>query len=181
MNTLYLVDGFGGSPEINWLSNLEKCYKDSFDTKKVKYTNSNVADVKVWDEDLDRNIYNPQNAYFICHSLGCITLLRYILRNNIRIKGAIFVSGFAESIVDYPQFDDYMKNIDLEKIKHLVGISFVISARTDRIIDWQITNNLSHEMEIPFILLPDGGHFTSTEGVIEMPSVKSVVNTFWQE
>ncbi|WP_411217919.1 alpha/beta hydrolase [Terribacillus saccharophilus] len=57
-----------------------------------------IADVGQWDADLDRNIKKPQNAYFICHSLGCITFLRYLLRHDVQIIGAIFVSGFAEKL-----------------------------------------------------------------------------------
>ncbi|PAE14018.1 hypothetical protein CHI02_01850 [Niallia circulans] len=138
-----------------------------------------IANVTQWDLDLDRAIKEPKDAYFICHSLGFITFLRYLSRNNVLIKGAIFVSGFAEPITAFPQFDPYMHELNLDRIKHFLGASFLISSRTDSIIDWQISNSLANKLEIPFILLPFGGHFTSGEGIIEMPSVKHIIKAKW--
>lgn len=69
-----------------------------------------IANVTQWDLDLDRAIKEPKDAYFICHSLGFITFLRYLSRNNVLIKGAIFVSGFAEPITAFPQFDPICTN-----------------------------------------------------------------------
>ncbi|MEK4441414.1 MULTISPECIES: RBBP9/YdeN family alpha/beta hydrolase [Niallia] len=179
MNKLYLIDGYGGSPKINWLSDIKKEFKNSFHIQIVDYTDATIANVTQWDLDLDRAIKEPNNVYFICHSLGCITFLRYLLRHNVQIKGAIFVSGFAEPIAAFPQFDPYMQELNLDKIKHLLEASFFISSRTDKIIDWQISNSLANKLEIPFILLPSGGHFTSGEGIIEMPSVKHIIKAKW--
>ncbi|MFP7394056.1 alpha/beta hydrolase [Niallia circulans] len=179
MNKLYLMDGYGGSPEINWLSDINKDFNNSFNIQIVEYTDATIANVKQWDLDLDKAIKEPNNAYFICHSLGCVTFLRYLSRYNIQIKGAVFVSGFAESIEAFPQFDPYMQEINLDKIKHLLGDSFLISSRTDTIIDWRISNTLADKLEIPFILLPSGGHFTSGEGIIEMPPVKDIIKGRW--
>lgn len=126
----------------------------------VNYTDGTVADAEQWDRDLDRAITEPQDAYFICHSLGCVTFLRYLLRHNIQIDGVVFVSGFVEKIAEFPQFDDYMQGIEIDKIKSLLGTSFIIASRKDKIINWQITNELSDKLEITLILLPKGGHFT---------------------
>ncbi|TRZ39806.1 hypothetical protein CEQ21_02345 [Niallia circulans] len=179
MKKLYLIDGFGGSPEINWLADIEKHFVNYFDIKIVEYTDATVADVKQWDSDLDNGINTPENAYFICHSLGCITLLRYLLRHNINIAGAVLVSGFAEKIADFPPFDSYFHDIELNKVKSLLGSSYMIASRTDEIVSWETTSRLAEELEIPLVLLPNGGHFTSSEGIIEMPSVKSIVSVNW--
>ena len=179
MDKLYLIDGFGGSPDINWLADIKQNFKDFLEIQVVEYTTVSVADVKQWDSDLDRAVSNAQDAYFVCHSLGCVTFLRFLLRHHIQIKGAVFVSGFAQAIKDFPQFDNYMDNLDLNKITHLLGKSFIISFRIDQIIDWQITNVLAEKLGIPFILLPDGGHFTSGEGVIEMNCVKDIIRSQW--
>lgn len=179
MKKLYLIDGFGGSPEVNWLVDIENNYKDKFEIKMVHYSDSTVADVDQWERDLIRDITHPNDAYFICHSLGCVTFLRYLLHHPTQIGGAIFVSGFAEEIKDFPQFDHYMQGIEWDKIKNLLGTAFMMASRTDKIIHWQSTNRLSEKLEIPLILLPQGGHFTSGEGIIEMPSIKSLINAFW--
>lgn len=72
MNKLYLIDGYGGSPEINWLSNIEQKFKDDFDIHIIPYTDPTEADVTQWDLDLEKGITAPEDAYFICHSLGCV-------------------------------------------------------------------------------------------------------------
>lgn len=179
LDKLYIIDGYGGSPKLNWQADIKQSYRGEFDIHIVNYTDASSADVEQWDKDLDRAVLQPIGAYFICHSLGCITFLRYLLRHEVQIKGVIFVSGFARKLVEFPQFDDYMANINVAKVKHLLGKSFLLASRTDRIVDWQISNELAAELDIPFILLPDGGHFTAGEGIVTMPAVKDMVKTYW--
>ncbi|MEK4747284.1 alpha/beta hydrolase [Niallia sp. FSL W8-0177] len=87
MNKLYLIDGYGGSPKINWLSDIKKEFKNSFHIQIVDYTDATIANVTQWDLDLDRAIKEPNNVYFICHSLGCITFLRYFYVIMYKLKG----------------------------------------------------------------------------------------------
>ncbi|MFP3918353.1 alpha/beta hydrolase [Lysinibacillus telephonicus] len=179
MNRLYLIDGYGGSPEINWLSNIEQKYKNRFDIQIIPYTNPTEANVVQWDLDLERGIEAPKDAYFICHSLGCITFLRYLQRHGIKIKGAILVSGFKNEIEAFPQFNPYFKGLKEVSWKDLIGDAYVISSKTDQIINWKFTYELADVLESPFILLPHGGHFSSGEGIVEMPVIEKLINSNW--
>jgi len=51
MNKLYLIDGYGGSPKINWLSDIKKEFKNSFHIQIVDYTDATIANVTQWDLD----------------------------------------------------------------------------------------------------------------------------------
>lgn len=179
MDKLYLIDGYGGSPEINWLSNIEQKFKDDFDIHIIPYTNPTEADVTQWDLDLEKGITAPEDAYFICHSLGCVTFLRYLQRHHVKVEGAILVSGFVEDIEKFPQFQPYFKDLEKGYWKELIGDAYVISSKTDQVIHWNLTYALSNILECPFILLPIGGHFTSGEGIVNMPVVEKLVKTNW--
>ncbi|MFP7493431.1 hypothetical protein SFC66_06550 [Terribacillus saccharophilus] len=40
MNELFLIDGFGGSPTINWQADIERYYQKEFDIHTVEYSNA---------------------------------------------------------------------------------------------------------------------------------------------
>jgi len=49
-----------------------------------------------WLKHLRKNVLDiDENTIFISHSLECVSVLRYILEKNIKIKGAILVSAFS--------------------------------------------------------------------------------------
>lgn len=94
MSKVYFIDGYGGSPPINWLDTEANKLKDCFEVEKVFINDPTTANVDDWDKDLEERIVNAEKSYFICHSLGCISLLRFLLRNEVIPKGCLFVSPF---------------------------------------------------------------------------------------
>ena len=58
-----------------------------------------------------------ENVYLIGHSLGCITILRYLesLKENEKVGGAILVAGFTDNL-EYKEIKSFFEApIDFEK------------------------------------------------------------------
>lgn len=94
----YIVHGWGGSPQDAWIPWLKK----TLESKGVLVSAPQMPDeehprIDLWVGFLDGMVIDPNvQTYFIGHSIGCQTIMRYIqiLPENIRVGGAIFVAGW---------------------------------------------------------------------------------------
>jgi len=181
MSKIYFVDGYGGSPPVNWLATEMRKLNDTFEVEQIFIGNPTVANVEDWDRDIEKGIVEAEQSYFVCHSLGYISLLRFLLRNRVVPKGCLFVSPFQQSVEDFPEFDAYFEEIDLQKLSDKLKDSIVISAENDEIIPWQYSQLVAKKLHIPFLLLPEGNHFRSSDGIIEFPEVSDFAFQYWNE
>jgi len=181
MKELYLIDGYGGSPKVNWLDWVGNQIGNDFQVKKVFVARPSESIVDKFDRALVEQINEVEDAYFVCHSLGCVSLLRYLINSKRRPKGIIFVSPFDQHISEYDMFDDFFVHDSLEFVSMASHNSIVISGQDDPIIPWQFSQQIAKKLTIPFLLLPTGGHFRATEGVITLPEVISYINNHWKQ
>ena len=108
------------------------------------------------------------------HSLGCVTLLRYLNRQSARIKigGAILVSGYVEMIPKYPKFKEFVEiDLDMKKLIAMANKRCVFSAPNDTIIDYKYSRNLAMLFDAKLITIEGGGHFIGQEGFSEFPEL----------
>lgn len=175
----YFIDGYGGSPAINWLDTEANELKQYFEVQQVPITNPELADVKQWDKDLEEAITDIENSYFICHSLGCITLLRYLLRHQAVPKGCILVSPFQQTVKGFPEFGDYFDGVEIDILSKKLKNSLVISAENDAIIPWQYSQTVARKLHVPFLLLPEGNHFRASDGIVEFTEVSNFALQHW--
>lgn len=101
---VFLIHGWGGSSRGDWFPWL----KSELEKKKIKVKvfdmpRTNHPKIEEWVNFLRKNISPAEideDTYFIGHSIGCQTILRYLekLHRNKKIGGCIFVAGFFELI-----------------------------------------------------------------------------------
>lgn len=175
---VYIVHGFGASADkhwFNWLKNALQKDKN-VSVKILNMPNSENPSLEQWLETL-RNEANVvgENTYFVGHSLGCISILRYLASldsKNAKVGGVILVSGFYESLRILPQLDSFTKpKLDMKKLTHIVQNRLVISARDDEIVPTNLSENLAKILNATFIQTPNGKHFMDKDGVTQMPLV----------
>ena len=94
----YIVHGCGGSPQDAWIPWLKK----NLESQGVIVSAPQMPDeehprIDLWVGFLDGMVIDPnEQVYFIGHSIGCQTIMRYIqiLPENVQVGGAIFVAGW---------------------------------------------------------------------------------------
>src|SRR5471030_1953373 len=123
---------------------------------------------------LRKNILDiDENTIFIGHSLGCVMAFHYILEKNIKIKGAILVSGFInenpmdEQTEGLKEFVD--GPLDIERIKSLIPSRIVITATDDDIVPTKATQKLAQTLDANLIILSSGKHFIARDGYTDFP------------
>ncbi|ALB46499.1 RBBP9/YdeN family alpha/beta hydrolase [Clostridium beijerinckii] len=172
---IYVIHGYTSSSQSEWFPWLKEQFKNS----PVKVNIPDMPDsgsphLDQWIKHLRKNVLNiDENTIFIGHSLGCVTLLRYILEKNIKIKGAILVSGFInenpmdEQTEGLQEFID--EPLDIAGIKSLITSIIVITATNDDIVPTEATQKLAKELDANLIILSEGKHFIARDGYTDFP------------
>jgi predicted alpha/beta hydrolase family esterase len=184
---IYVIHGYTSSNQSEWFPWL----KEQVTNRQVKIDIPNMPDsenphLETWLSHLRKNVLDiDENTIFIGHSLGCVTALRYILEKNIKIKGAILVSGFInenpmdEQTEGLQEFVD--EPLDIARIKNLIPSRIVITATDDDIVPTEATQKLAKELDANLIVLSAGKHFIARDGYTDFPvllnEIQKLINT----
>jgi uncharacterized protein len=172
---IYVIHGYTSSNQAEWFPWLKEQFKNS----PVKIDIPNMPDsgdphLESWLEHLRKNVLHiDENTIFIGHSLGCVTALRYILEKDMKIKGAILVSGFINENPMVEQTEGLQEfvdgSLDIARIKSLIQSRVVITAKDDDIVPTEATQKLAKELDAKLIILSSGKHFIARDGYTDFP------------
>jgi predicted alpha/beta hydrolase family esterase len=105
MKKVYLIHGWGETskslPWFNWLT--EELTKKGFFVETFDMPDSENPKIENWVGYLEKKI-SPEKidnqTYFVGHSIGCQTILRFIekLHRHKKIAGCVFVAGWFDLI-----------------------------------------------------------------------------------
>jgi predicted alpha/beta hydrolase family esterase len=95
---VFIVHGWGGSPEGDWLLWLKKeLEKRKIMTVAPQMPDTDNPRIEKWVPHLAKAAGKcDKDTYFIGHSMGCQTILRYLeqLPEDIKTGGAVFAAGW---------------------------------------------------------------------------------------
>ena len=95
---VFIVHGFEGNPHGNWFDWLAaQARACGVQAGALVMPNPGNPTVQSWQFTLDQHIGKPdENAFLVGHSLGCITLLHFLCRQQPeRIGGLVLVWGLS--------------------------------------------------------------------------------------
>ena len=94
MKKIILVHGWGGSPKDNWFPWLKKeLKKKGFQVKALIMPNTDEPKIAKWVPFLKKHVLKlDKNTYFVGHSIGCQTIMRYLEKSKGKINGMVFVA-----------------------------------------------------------------------------------------
>ena len=102
MKKVYMVHGWGGSSEDAWFPWLkEELEARGIEVFSLDMPHSDFPKIEEWVKELEYRIDEAdEESYFIGHSIGCQTILRYLekLHKNARIGGCLFVAPWFNRI-----------------------------------------------------------------------------------
>jgi uncharacterized protein len=163
MKKIFIIHGWEGSPNSNWFQWLKKKIEDNNPSAKVhilSMPNPMHPIPSQWVKHLSNSIGSPdENTYLIGHSLGVITILRYLESFlHEKIGGALLVAGFAQSI-HYQEIDSFTdKPIDFPRIRKNCDTFAIIDSRNDPYIPIARGDFLEKILHAKRVTLEKGGH-----------------------
>jgi len=164
---VFIIHGWEGAPDSNWFPWLRSKLEgrgmevhvpqmpDSYNPKQGPWLEALAALVGRADEE----------TYFVGHSLGCITILRYLesMREGSRIGGAVFVAGFTDDLGIKEIGDFFKAPIDYAKISEGCGRFVAIASDNDKYVALKYSDILKDNLNAKIIVEPGMGHFNMKE------------------
>lgn len=173
------IHGWGGYPNEGWRPWLqEELEMKGYKVLNPFMPNTDNPEVNKWISTLSEVVDRPdENTILVGHSLGAITILRYLesLKDSEKIGGAVFIAGFANDLTfnGYKgELTQFVKNpLDWEKIRKHCKFFSVIQSKDDQWVSVDQFENLKLHLKGKFILTDGMKHFSGDDGITKAPLI----------
>ncbi|HEF8771865.1 MULTISPECIES: RBBP9/YdeN family alpha/beta hydrolase [Providencia] len=175
-----IIHGYTASPEKNWFPWLKAQLEQQGVVVKVPAMPDPLSpDPQRWQQHLlDAQIELDKDTVVIGHSLGCVTLLRYLASQQQQVGGYLLVSGFTEEQATLPELKAHTDiSLDYANLKSLSDKRISIISSNDSIVSPQSSRTLATLLETEVITVENAGHFLDREGFSEFPLILKVLNS----
>ncbi len=172
---IFIIHGWGARPSNHWFPWLKKeLEKKGYEVTVPQMPNTEHPHVNEWVSHLSKVVGEAnKDTYFVGHSLGCITIARYLesLPEKSKVGGCVFVAGFSRNI-GYPELKTfYGPKIDFEKIKKYTKKFTAIMSDNDPVVPRERGLELKKQLNAKLIVEHNKGHFNAIDGVTQLPVV----------
>lgn len=177
MKKVYLVHGWGGTGSGGWFDWL----KEELSKKEVQVNAFDMPDtdnpkIEAWVDLLEKNIRGvDEETYFVGHSIGCQTILRYLekLPEDKKVAGCVFVAGWF-NLIGLEEGEDVTAKpwietpIDYDKVKKHTDKFLAIFSDNDPYVPLKDMPLFEERLGAEAVLKNQQGHFNE---VNEIPEV----------
>ncbi|MFF7654983.1 RBBP9/YdeN family alpha/beta hydrolase [Streptomyces sp. NPDC007983] len=179
-----IIHGYGASPEDHWFGWLG----EQLDTAGIVTTipalpNPQDPDPAQWTETVRTDVGTPdENSIIVAHSLGCLTVLRYLrsLPAPWRLGTLVLVSGFVDQLPALPELNSYIGDgCDVEELSNHVGRLTIIRSDADPYVPPGHTDRLAGLLGVSAEVVPGAGHFLASDGVTSLREVLEAIAPSW--
>ena len=164
---VFLVHGWGGSPEANWFPWLKKELESKgFEVRSLKMPNTDNPTIPEWVSFLKKEAGKPnKDTFFVGCSIGCQTIMRYLQDISGEVGGVLFVAGWftlkgleteEEKQIAKPWF---ASPINLAAVKKVAPKITAIFSTDDPFVPLSDTKKFERELNAKIIIEKDKGHF----------------------
>ncbi len=166
-----IIHGWRGIPSSGWKPWLkQELEKKGFEASVPEMPNTNNPKMKEWVKNLSDEIGVPDEKVFLVgHSLGCITILRYLESIEKQIGGAVLIGGPIDNR-GIEEIDSFFESpIDWNKIKKNCKKFITINSDDDYYIPLNHGEKIRDELDAEMIIKKNHKHFSADDGFTELP------------
>ncbi|MDA1169481.1 MAG: alpha/beta hydrolase [bacterium] len=185
---VFIIHGWGGNPNEHWLPCLKIELKQrGFVVMVPQMPNTNTPVVAQWVGHLSELVGElDAQTYFVGHSVGCQTILRYLEKaDGEKAGGCVLVAAWfklegMESEEEERIAQPWMRDdVDYEKILNKTSNITVINSTNDEYGAVEENKRLFEErLGAKVIILENRGHFTESDGSTQLPEVLEELEKF---
>ncbi len=182
MKTIYLVHCWGGTSKDGWYPWIkEEISGEHINVETFDMPNTDKPDIKEWIDNLEKKVLNlDENTYFIGHSIGCQTIMRYLENKNVnKIGGILFVAPWIELLpyaindeesykIAYPWLNT---QINFESIKKLTDNITCIFSDNDYFVSSNQKEKFKELLNAKIITVKNKGHISMEDNVYELDEI----------
>ena len=179
MKRVFIVHGYDATPNDNWFPWLKK----ELETKGFKVESPQMPEadhptLDKWLAHLKKTIGDcDEDTFLVGHSLGTITILRFLenLPKNQKIGGVVLVGGFSESLGFEPLETFTQKPLDYEKVKKSVNKIVAIHSTDDPSVPYRFSEIIRDKLKAELITLCGAGHINWKSKYFELPQALEAI------
>ncbi|MCX6815790.1 MAG: alpha/beta fold hydrolase [Candidatus Aenigmarchaeota archaeon] len=175
MKRVFIIHGWGGSPGEGWLPWLKKeLKKRKIKVLVPKMPNTNNPKIETWVPFLANLVgKSDRDTYFVGHSIGCQTVLRY-LQTQEKTGGVVFVAGWFTLTLDADKEKEIAKPwletpINFSKIRKTTKKFVAIFSDNDPYVPVENVDFFK-KLGAKTIVENRKGHYTDEAGITKVPS-----------
>lgn len=182
MKRAVIVHGYKGTPDTNWKPWLKtELEKAGISTAIPEMPNTQHPQVQEWVQMLSDTVgpSDKDDVILIGHSLGCITILKYLeqVPSNLLVNACVFVAGFAKPFDGYKNgHDSFFENeLDWAEIRTHCTNFIVLHSTDDPNVPFSESQEFVKHLNARVTLVNGMGHFSSADNVYEAPLLRDIV------
>lgn len=185
---VFIIHGWGGNPEEGWFPWLKKELEaKGFEVRVPAMPDTENPEIETWVSYLAKSVGMPdENTYFVGHSIGCQTILRYLdsLPEDAKVGGVVLVAGWVSLTPMATRTEEekeivmpwYKNPIDLQKVKKQSKKITAIFSDNDPFVPLkENSETYKNELGAKIIIENNKGHFSGSDGITELPSALNAV------
>lgn len=174
---VFIIHGWDGVPGYGWMAWIKEELKGrGFEVIDPQMPNAQEPKIEEWVPKLTELVGEvDENTYFIGHSIGCQTIMRFLERQDNKVGGCFFVAVW----FDLKDLEDeeseaiakpWIENsIDFEKVKSLVGRTEAILSDDDEWVELEKNKKIFEEkIGAKVIVKEKMGHFNEAPEITEL-------------
>lgn len=182
MNTIYMVHCWEGKKDDGWYPWLDSKISNE-QNKMIRFNMPNTEHPKIeeWVSALDKQVNQiDKNTYFVGHSIGCQTILRYLeAKNPKEIGGILFVAPWLDLLPKAVSDEDSYNiaypwlhtQIDFDKIQKMTDNITCIFSDDDYFVALSQKEEFEKLLNAKTIVVSEKGHISSDDGVNELVEI----------
>jgi len=179
MEKVFIIHCWEGYPNYCWYPKTKKELEaKGYAVIVPEMPDTDSPKLSGWLSKIAEIIDRPdKNTYLIGHSLGCITILRYLesLRSDEKIGGVVLVAGFTDSL-GFEEIKTFFEAlIDFKKIKKHCSNFVAIHSDNDPYVDLKYSGIFKKKLGAKVIIKHNAKHFSGEiegeKSCTELPDV----------
>lgn len=177
---VFIIHGWGGNPNEAWQAWIrEELEKKGYEVVAPQIPNAEEPKMEEWIPFVSDLVGEPdENTFFIGHSIGCQTIMRYLEKiYPQKIGGVVFVAGWFNLVnLSGPNEERIAKPwieapIDFEKVKSATKNILVLLSDNDRWVPLSDKEIFEEKLGAK-VIVKHLGHFTEDDpGADKLPDV----------
>jgi predicted alpha/beta hydrolase family esterase len=179
----FLIHGWGGLPHEGWRPwFIEQLQKEGHEVTALPMPNTYHPQCSEWVNYLRECVGTPDaDCFFVGHSLGCITILRYLetLKKEESIGGVVCVAGFFEDLgKGYEEIFGFVERpVDWEAVHQHCKKFAVVHSDDDAVVPLLFAKHLAEHLGCDVQCTTGKRHFGLKDNTVQVPEVLHAIES----
>lgn len=183
MKKIYIIHCWDGTSNDGWYPWIER-QLNNIDTKVIRFDmpNTETPTIEEWVGTLKSKVDNlDENTYFIGHSIGCQTIMRYLETKEVcKIGGILLVAPWLdllpEAVADEESYNTAQPwintSINFEKIKQFTNNISCIFSNDDYFVSLDQEKEFKNKLNARTLIVNNKGHISQDDDIYELEEIE---------